>query len=192
METWMLGLAWSVGSFVACVVRGAWSVLSLDTTQVHEACPTFARAHGWTGEAERRAQSAVFFETNVPRRVIGKMKAVGKDLGTIFRAQNGLAFRSLNGLVRGACSKENVLGTKCEPVLGTECEPILGTESATKIVPRGPPRSPFPDHSARAARPKKKEPRTGLIALPLQSTRSCESWAPVAYVVSKDHADHTF
>ena len=73
METRMLGLAWLVGSFVACVVGRAWSVLSLDTTQVHQACPTFARAHGWIGEAKRRAQSAVFFETSGPRRVVGKM-----------------------------------------------------------------------------------------------------------------------
>ena len=60
-----------------------------------------------------------------------------------------------------------------------------------KILARGSLRSQFPDHSARAARPKK-TPRTGFVALPLQSTRSCESWAPVAYVVSKNDTDHTF
>ena len=53
METRMLGLAWLVGSFVACVVRRAWSVLSLDTTQVHQA-PSF-RTSEHTGGLERQS-----------------------------------------------------------------------------------------------------------------------------------------
>ena len=72
METRIIGLAGLVGSSVACVVTRALFVLSVDTTLVHQACPTFARAHVWNGEAERRAQSAVFFETSGPRRVVGK------------------------------------------------------------------------------------------------------------------------
>ena len=72
MNTTMLSLPGLAGRFVACVVRRVVSVVSLDTTQVHQACPTFARAHGWTEEAERRAQSVVFFWASGPRRVVGK------------------------------------------------------------------------------------------------------------------------
>ena len=53
------------------------------------------------------------------------------------------------------------------PILGSPGEPKMSTEIGTKILPRRPPRSPFSDHSARAARAQKNAPDwAGCFAFP--------------------------
>ena len=107
------------------------------------------------GEAGRRVQPGMFFETSGLRRVTGSELwekaakghfhinlhaqnglAFRAQNGPAFRAQNGLAFRARNGLAFRVSIHflnerhygEPVLGTECAPILGTECETILGTE----------------------------------------------------------------
>ena len=166
METRMLGLAGSVGSFVACVVRRA---LSVPRTQHKFTRLTFDRAHGWNGEAERRAQSAVFFWDERSSQSGRKMAfggTPGEHFRTNFRAHFGLAWRAQNELAIGASRKMH-WGTKCEPILGSPGEPKMSAEIGTKMFPRCPPRSPFSDHSARAARPPKNTPDwAGCFAFP--------------------------
>ena len=102
--------------------------------------PNF-RTSGWSGEAERRAQSVVFFSDERPSqsgREIGFGESHGREFCRRFRAQNELAFRAQNGLAFRAQYIFLTVSSPGEPILGTECEPILGTENCIKILPHCP------------------------------------------------------